>query len=173
MAHLFSESSLFWVKQMSGQSKYVAHATMHAILQRFNSALVILILDRVFPFDLETFWRILVSVDVVKFSSSNAFIYYSSQCCLVSWTLGLFAINKEYANEYTLAAKVMESLLRNAKWHLREFDRHLLFLVVCSRAERNTADFIDPLRNQIEWPNIVSIVWGPLRLKRRKMSIQG
>ena len=29
------------------------------------------------------------------------------------------------------------------KWHLREFDRYLLFLVVCSIAERNTVDFID------------------------------
>ena len=43
-----------------------------------------------------------------------------------------------------------------------------LFLVVCSIAERNTVDLIDPLRNQIEWPNTVSVVWGPLRLKRRK-----
>ena len=43
------------------------------------------------------------------------------------------------------------------KWHLREFD--LLFLVVCSIAEWNTVDFIDPSRNQIEWPNTVSIVW--------------
>ena len=59
------------------------------------------------------------------------------------------------------------------KWHLREFDRYLLFLVVCSIAERNTVDFIDPLRNQIGWPNTVSIVWGPLRLKRRKKWAQG
>ena len=54
------------------------------------------------------------------------------------------------------------------KWHLREFDRYLLFLVVCSIAERNTVDFIDPLRCQLEWPKTVSIVWGLLRLKRRK-----
>ena len=39
------------------------------------------------------------------------------------------------------------------KWHLREFDRYLLFLVVCSIAKRNIVDFIDPLLNQIEWPN--------------------
>ena len=52
--------------------------------------------------------------------------------------------------------------------HLREFDRYLLFLIVCTISERNTVDFIDPLRNQIEWPNTVSIVRGPLRLKRRK-----
>ena len=59
------------------------------------------------------------------------------------------------------------------KWHLREFCRYLLFLVVCSIAERNTVDSIDPLRNQIEWPNTVSIVWGPLRLKRRKKVSSG
>ena len=59
------------------------------------------------------------------------------------------------------------------KWHLREFDRYLLFLVVCSIAERNTVDLIDLLRNQIEWPNTVSIVWGPLRLKRRKSEFRG
>ena len=39
------------------------------------------------------------------------------------------------------------------KWHLREFDLYLLFLVICSIAERNTVDFIDPLSKQIEWPN--------------------
>ena len=43
--------------------------------------------------------------------------------------------------------------ITTTKWHLREFDWHLLFLVVCSIAERNTVDFIDPLHNQIEWPN--------------------
>ena len=59
------------------------------------------------------------------------------------------------------------------KWNLREFDRYLLFLVVCSIAERNTVDFIDPLRNQIEWSNTVSIVWGPQRLKRRKKVSSG
>ena len=59
------------------------------------------------------------------------------------------------------------------KWHLCEFDRYLLFLVVCSIAERNTVDFIDPSRNQIEWPNTLSIVWGPLRLKRRKRVSSG
>ena len=32
------------------------------------------------------------------------------------------------------------------KWHLREFDRYLLFLVVCSIAKGNTVDFSDPLR---------------------------
>ena len=58
--------------------------------------------------------------------------------------------------------------ITTAKWHLREFDRYLLFLVVCSIAERNIVDFIDPLCNQIEWPNTVNIVWGRLRLKRRK-----
>ena len=40
-------------------------------------------------------------------------------------------------------------------------------------AERNIVDFIDPLRNQIEWPNTVSIVWGPLRFKRRKKVSSG
>ena len=40
--------------------------------------------------------------------------------------------------------------ITTTKWHLREFDRYLLFLVVCSIAERNTVDSIDPLRNQIE-----------------------
>ena len=59
------------------------------------------------------------------------------------------------------------------KWHLREFDRYLLFLVVCSIAEQNTVDFINPLHNQIEWPNAVSIVWGPLRLKRIKKASSG
>ena len=60
------------------------------------------------------------------------------------------------------------------KWYLREFDRYLLFLVKCSIAERNTVDFMDPLRDQIEWPNTVSIVWEPLRLKRRKkVRVQG
>ena len=34
--------------------------------------------------------------------------------------------------------------ITTTKWHLREFDRYLLFLVVCSNAERNTVDFIDP-----------------------------
>ena len=58
--------------------------------------------------------------------------------------------------------------ITTAKWYLGEFDRYLLFLVVCSIAERNTVDLIDPLRNQMEWPNTVSIVWGPLRLKRRE-----
>ena len=48
-----------------------------------------------------------------------------------------------------------------------------LFLVVCSIAERNTVDFIDPLRNQIEWPNTVSIVWEPLRLMRRTIVSSG
>ena len=52
--------------------------------------------------------------------------------------------------------------------HLHEFYRYLLFLGACSIAEQNTVDFIDPLRNQMEWPNTVSIIWGPLRLKRRK-----
>ena len=52
--------------------------------------------------------------------------------------------------------------ITTAKWHLREFDFYLLFLVICSIAERNTVDFIIPLCNQIEWPNTVSIVWGPL-----------
>ena len=55
--------------------------------------------------------------------------------------------------------------ITTTKWRLREFDRYLLFLFVCSIAEQNTVDFIDPLRNQIEWPNTISIVWGPLRLK--------
>ena len=41
--------------------------------------------------------------------------------------------------------------ITTTKWHLRWFDRYLLFLVVCSIAERNTVDFINPLRNQIEW----------------------
>ena len=58
--------------------------------------------------------------------------------------------------------------ITTTKWHLHEFDRYLLFLVVCSIAERNTVDFIDPLRCQLEWPKTVSIVWGLLRLKRRK-----
>ena len=57
--------------------------------------------------------------------------------------------------------------ITTTKWNLREFDRHLLFLVVCSIAERNTVDFVDLLHNLIDWPNTVSIVWGPLRLKRR------
>ena len=60
--------------------------------------------------------------------------------------------------------------ITTTKWHLREFDRYLLFLVVYSIAKRNTVDFIDPLLNQIEWQNTVSIVLGPLRLKRRKQS---
>ena len=59
------------------------------------------------------------------------------------------------------------------KWHLPECDRYLLFLVVCSIAERNAVDLIDPLRNQIEWPNTVSTVWAPLRLKRRKKVSSG
>ena len=63
--------------------------------------------------------------------------------------------------------------INTAKWHLRESDRYLLFLVVCLIAERNAVDFIDPLRSQIEWPNTVSIVWGPLRLKRRKRVSSG
>ena len=63
--------------------------------------------------------------------------------------------------------------ISTTKWHLREFDQYLLFLVICSIAKRNTVDLIDPLRNQIEWPNTVSIVWGPLRLKRRKKWVQG
>ena len=58
--------------------------------------------------------------------------------------------------------------ITTTKWHLREFDQYLLLLVVCSIAERNTVDFIDSLRDLIEWSNTVSIVWGPLRLKRRK-----
>ena len=58
-------------------------------------------------------------------------------------------------------------------WHLREFDRYLLCLVVCSIAERNTVDFIDPLPNQIEWPNTVSIAWEPMRLMRRKTVSSG
>ena len=45
--------------------------------------------------------------------------------------------------------------------------------VSCSIVKRNTVDFIDPLRNQIEWPNTVSIVWGPLRLKRGKSEFRG
>ena len=40
--------------------------------------------------------------------------------------------------------------ITTTKWHLRKFGRYLLFLVVCSIAERNTVDFIDPLHNQIE-----------------------
>ena len=63
--------------------------------------------------------------------------------------------------------------ITTTKWHLCEFDPHLLFLVVCSIAERNNFDFIDPLRDQIEWPNAVRIVWGPLRLKRRKNDNSG
>ena len=59
------------------------------------------------------------------------------------------------------------------KWHLREFDWYLLFLVACSIAEQNTVDFIHPLHNQIEWPNTVNIGWGPLRLKRRKKVSSG
>ena len=57
--------------------------------------------------------------------------------------------------------------ITTTKWHLHEFDRYLLFLVVSSIAERSTVDYIDPLRNQIEWQNTVSIGWGPLRLMRR------
>ena len=56
------------------------------------------------------------------------------------------------------------------KWYLREFDQYWLFLVVCCIAERNMVDYIDPLRIQIEWPNTVIIVLGPLKLKRRKIS---
>ena len=44
----------------------------------------------------------------------------------------------------TLAANVSYGIT-TTKCHLREFDRHLLFLVVCSIVERNTVDFIDPL----------------------------
>ena len=62
--------------------------------------------------------------------------------------------------------------ITTTKWHLREFGRYLLLLVVCSIAERNV-DFIDPLRNQMEWPNTVSIVWGPLILKIRKSEFRG
>ena len=40
--------------------------------------------------------------------------------------------------------------ITTTKWHLHEFDRYLLFLLVCSIAERNIVDFIDPLYNKIE-----------------------
>ena len=63
--------------------------------------------------------------------------------------------------------------ITTTKWHLREFDQYLLFLVVCSITERSTVDFIYPLRNQIEWPNTVIIVWGPLRLKRMEKVSSG
>ena len=41
--------------------------------------------------------------------------------------------------------------ITTTKWHLREFDRYLMFLVVSSIAERNIVDFIDPLHNQPNW----------------------
>ena len=72
----------------------------------------------------------------------------------------------------TLGTNVMESLLVNGIC-VNLIDQYLLFLVICSIAEWNTVDFIDPLRNQIEWPNTISIVWGPLRLKRRKIVSSG
>ena len=60
------------------------------------------------------------------------------------------------------------------KCHLREFDRYLLFLVdYMFNCGTKYCWFIDPVRSQIEWPNTVIIVWGPLRLKRRKMSVHG
>ena len=34
--------------------------------------------------------------------------------------------------------------ITTTKWRLHEFDRYLLFLVVCSIAKRNTVDFIEP-----------------------------
>ena len=45
--------------------------------------------------------------------------------------------------------------ISTTKLHSREFDQYLLVLVVRSIAERNTVNLMDPLRNQIEWPNIV------------------
>ena len=49
-------------------------------------------------------------------------------------------------------------------------NRYLLFLVVCLIAEWYTVDFIDPLRNQIEWPNTVSIVWGLAETQEKEKS---
>ena len=60
--------------------------------------------------------------------------------------------------------------ITTTKLHLHAFDRYLLFMVVCWIAEGNTADFFDPLCNQIKCPNTVSIVWVPLRLKRNEKS---
>ena len=60
--------------------------------------------------------------------------------------------------------------INSTKWHLREFDRYLLFLVICSISERNAVDFIDPLRNQFEWPKTVSIVDRWDSRERKKVS---
>ena len=75
----------------------------------------------------------------------------------IAWCFGVYTSGQRYR-------------ITTTKWHLPEFDRYLLLLVVCSIAERNTVDSVDPLHNHIEWPNTVSIVWGPLRLKRRTKS---
>ena len=78
----------------------------------------------------------------------------------IAWCFGVYTSGQRYG-------------ITTTKWHLPEFDRYLLFLVVCSIAERNTVDFIDPLHNQIEWPSTVSNVLGPLRLRRRKKVSSG
>ena len=103
-------------------------------------------------------------------TTSCLFWSYLKSCCLVYQSAVICVLPMVGLVIYTSGQRYG---IITTKWHLREFDRYLLLLVVCSIAERNNLDFIDPLHNQIEWPNTVSIVWGPLRLKRRKKGSSG